>query len=248
VKRVAPVEDFEAAMRTMVADAREAGTEVVFLIFPRASVVSKLHGFEDAALGARTRRLRGGKEGGPSRLIGLFEVSCLDHRRLEDPMQVLLDRVQGWEPVYPASSAVRERLRQGANAYVRGELEEAATLFEQAVALAPSSPLARYDLGVSQLAAGTREPGLRQLNQANELACNAFLQYQILNWKIATDLDVPVVDLALYFQSRDGEELFLDPAHPNGVGHRIIAEAMWEAVSHGRGRHSRGARGQGDRG
>lgn len=232
VRRVASVDDFEEAMRTMVADTRAAGAKPMFLVFPRASEVSTQFSHEDVALVARMRRGRDDYEE-RMRNIGLLEASCLDHLAFEDPMQVLVDRAADWEPVYPPNPVTRGLLKDGARAYVAGELDEAATTFKKTVALAPRSPLAHYDLGVSLLGAGQTEAGLAQLDQANHLACNVFLQYQVVTWEIAADLDVPVVDLALYFQSHAGEKLFIDPAHPNAAGHRIIAEAMWAALHDG---------------
>ena len=60
--------------------------------------------------------------------------------------------------------------------------------------------------------------------------CNVFLQHQIALWRLAHELNVPVVDLALHFQAHDGEALFMDPAHPNTAGHRLIADALWSAL------------------
>lgn len=228
VERVAAIGEFEAAMRSMVAEARAAGTEVVFLAFPRASGVSNQFGYEDAALNVRILRKRGRDDESLSHNIGLLEVSCLDHLEHENPMQFLLDRAGEWQPVYPPNPDTRRMLKEGAAAYVAGDLEEAIAIFEKAVAIAPRSPLAHYDLGVTRVAAGEQEAGIAELDKANSLACNVFLQYQVSTWKIAADLDVPVVDLTLYFQSH--EELFLDPAHPNAAGHRIIAEAMWDEL------------------
>jgi hypothetical protein len=94
--------------------------------------------------------------------------------------------------------------------------------------LQPDAPLAHYDLGVARLADG--QDGLPELATADRLACSIFLQHQIVLWRLARELDVPVVDLTLFFQAHDGEELFLDPAHPNAAGSRIIAEALWPAL------------------
>jgi lysophospholipase L1-like esterase len=41
---------------------------------------------------------------------------------------------------------------------------------------------------------------------------------------------VPIVYITLFFEAHDGESLFVDPAHPNQEGHRVIADALWPAV------------------
>ena len=93
----------------------------------------------------------------------------------------------------------------------------------------PLSPLAHYDLGAAKLAAGD-DNGLQDLRAADRLACSAFLQYQVVLWKLSAELAVPVVDITLHFQAHDGESMFLDPAHPNVKGHRLIAEALWPVI------------------
>jgi lysophospholipase L1-like esterase len=93
----------------------------------------------------------------------------------------------------------------------------------------PDSPLAHYDLAVAKLSAGN-DDGLRDLALADRLSCNVFLHYQTILWRVARDLEVPVVDIALHFQAYRGGELFLDPAHPSATGHQIIADALWPAI------------------
>ena len=232
LRRVAATDEFETALRAMVGDARAMGVEVIFLVFPRASGVSTQFRHEDAGFQWMSGHVPKPKTAGgvsPGEL-DLFEVSCLDNRKLERPIERLYEGLQEWKPVYPINEAVRPVLQQGARAYIGRNFEEAARRFARAVELDPDSPLAHYDLGVSRLAMGDAA-GLRDLSEADRLACNVFLLYQVLIWKLAVDLDVAVVDLTLQFQAHDGEMLFLDPAHPNAAGHRLIAEALWPFVN-----------------
>ena len=120
---------------------------------------------------------------------------------------------------------MRAILQEGASAYTGGAYAAAAARFAAALALDSSSPFARYDLGVAKLAAGDTS-GLTDLETADRLACNVFLQYQVALWRIATELRVPIVDITLVFEAHDGESLFVDPAHPNQQGHRLIADAL----------------------
>jgi lysophospholipase L1-like esterase len=75
--------------------------------------------------------------------------------------------------------------------------------------------------------------GLDDIARADRIACNGFLDYYAILWRLATELDVPVVDLTLVFQTatHDGKELFLDAAHPNAEAQRLIAEAAWRVLS-----------------
>jgi hypothetical protein len=163
--------------------------------------------------------------------LGLLEYSCLDHRALEEPVETLRAQIGKWKPVYPSDPTTRGMLKRGAQAYVAGDLPRATDLFSQAVSRTPDSPLARYDLGVARLAAGSTAAGLSEIEEADRLACNVFLSYQVLVRHIAEELDLRVVDLMLHFQTRDGEHLFLDPAHPNAEGSALIAQALWTALS-----------------
>ena len=232
-RRVAAANEFEEALRIMVAEARESGASVLFLVFPRASEVSTEFQAEDVSLVAKldpTEQPAAGREVS-LRDLDLLELSCLDHRQLEDPIRVLNERLPQWQPVYPTNPAVRRLLRRGADVYVNGAYATAVRRFAEAVDRQPESPLARYDLGVAQLAAGDKAAGLDELAEADRLACNVFLHYQALVWQVATELAVPVVDLTMHFQAHDGASLFLDAAHPNPVGQRLIAEALWPAVT-----------------
>jgi lysophospholipase L1-like esterase len=229
LKRVAFADEFEDAVRTMVKDARAAGVKVLLLILPRSSEVSIQFGYEDAA---KTPPLAERPADGhvTPREIGLLEASCLDHRQFADPIATLHEQRPAWRPMYPPVEAARAAVLAGARAYVRGDFATAVERFTAALALQPDSPLIRYDRGVALIASGQRSEGLQELREADRLACNVFLQYQVLIWKIATELDVPVVDITLAFQAHDGESLFLDPAHPNPAGHRIIAEMLLPAI------------------
>lgn len=79
------------------------------------------------------------------------------------------------------------------------------------------------------------DAGQRHLEQADRLACNVFLHYQVRVRKVAVDLDVPIVDAVLLFQAHEGESLYLDAAHPNARGHHLIGEALWRFFGGGRG-------------
>ena len=226
--RVAFLDEFETAVRDMVDTARRAGVKPLLLVLPRASEVSTEHASEDAAAGpALEPRQLGAPPTG--RELGLLEVSCLDQRRLPDPVGTLHEQLPRWRRVYPEGPEVRAILQEGASAYTGGAYAAAAARFAAALALDSSSPLARYDLGVAKLAAGDTS-GLTDLETADRLACNVFLQYQVALWRIATELRVPIVDITLVFEAHDGESLFVDPAHPNQQGHRLIADALWPAV------------------
>ena len=107
----------------------------------------------------------------------------------------------------------------------------AARAFEAALKIDPESPPALYDLGVASIAMGDTAEGLRLLARADALACNVFLQYQVVAWRVAVELDVPVVDLVLGFQAQDAGALYLDPAHPNAAAGDVIASALWPAVA-----------------
>jgi lysophospholipase L1-like esterase len=230
LSRVATLEEFTAAIRAMVADTRARGATPIFLIFPRASGVSTQFPQEDAGLQAARLpppAAQAGKATAPE--INLLEASCLDHRTLTDPIKEMRAQVPAWRPVYPSHPEMRKRLGAGAIAYRNGDYAEAARLFADALPLEPDAPLAHYDLGAAQLANGQAE-GLAELDQADRLACNVFLRHQIELWRIAHELNVPAVDLTLHFQAHDGEELFMDPAHPNAAGNRIIADALWPVL------------------
>ena len=230
LRRVAAPDRFAAATRQMVADARAAGAAVVFLILPRSGEVSTdFRTDEDAALGPPLPAHTSGDKMSPRELT-LFEASCLDHRTLADPPAALRDGMARWKVVYPADPALRAALRDGAQAFVRGDYAAATRLFLAAVNAHPDSPLAFYDLGVARLSAGDAG-GLESLHAADELACNVFLHYQVILWEIAAAERVPVADITLWFQAHDGEPLFLDPAHPTPAGHAIIAEALRPLVA-----------------
>jgi lysophospholipase L1-like esterase len=230
LSRVATLEQFTAAVRAMVADTRASGAEPIFLVFPRASAVSTLFPQEDAGLVAARLPPPVAKPGKPTAAeISLLEASCLDHQALNDPIQEMRSRAPAWRPVYPAAAEMRERLRQGALAYSAGRYDEATRLFSEAVALQGDVPLAHYDLGAALLANGRAE-GLAEFDTADRLACSVFLSHQIALWRLAHELHVPVVDLALHFQAHDGAALFMDPAHPNAAGDQIIADALWPVL------------------
>lgn len=223
--RVATVEEFTAAMRAMVADTLAQGAKPILLIFPRASGVSTQFPEEDA--GAAAARLPPPKPGKPTVAeINLFEVSCLDHRKLADPMREMRAQAPLWKAVYPSDTEMRRQLAAGAVAYQNGNYAEAQRQFMQASVLDANVPLAHYDLGAALLADG-RSEGLAELDRADALACSIFLRHQIVLWRLAHEYKLPVVDLTLAFQAHDGETLFLDPAHPNAAGDRIMADALW---------------------
>jgi lysophospholipase L1-like esterase len=230
LKRVAEPDEFADALRRMIGDARAHGATPLLLLLPRASTVSTQDVSEDAGYLAYHQLPAERAPGGAVQSIevSLLEASCLDHR-VGDPIAALYERRENWPVVYPDDVDQRALLRQGAAAYVAGDLKGAREHFAEALRRQPDAPLARYDLGVSKLGAG--EPaGLGDLEAADRMACNVFLHYQVVAWRVAQELQVPVVDITLHFQSHDGETLFVDPAHPNPAGHRIIAAALWAEI------------------
>lgn len=235
-RRVASPGEFEEAVEWMVARARSWGADVTLLALPRASQVSEGYLYEDAAYLWRKASLppRGPGPHATRREAFLLQYSCIDLTRSGRSIGEVHERVASWEPVFPSpvSSAASRRaelrlaLRRGAQAYVRGELDAAARRFRRALEIEPHSPLALYDLGAATLAAGGAAEGLRLLERSVAVSCNVFLQYQLALWRVASRLGVPVVDAGLHFQARDAGGLFLDSAHPNAEGHRVIAEAL----------------------
>jgi len=232
LRRVADADEFAAALRTMVGEARAHGATPLFLLLPRKSTVSATDATEDAALAARALPATRppGDRATPAEVRGL-EVSCLDHRSLGDPIGALYQQRDAWRPVYPEDAGVRALLRDGAQAFIDGSYARARERFAAALERQPDSPLAHYDLGVNEVASGDAGAGLRALGEADRLACSAFLHYAFLVWKVAVDLAVPVVDITLSFQGHEGEPLFLDPAHPNRAGHEIVARALLAALT-----------------
>jgi hypothetical protein len=143
--------------------------------------------------------------------------------------------------VYPDNPRVRGALRDGAQAFMGGDDATAQSHFKAALDLQPDVPLAWYDLGLTQLAVdptaspadlalSSRADGLAALERADRLACSVFLHYQVLLWKLAMELSVPIVDATMAFQAYDAGPLFLDQAHPTPAGHRLIAEALWPTL------------------
>jgi lysophospholipase L1-like esterase len=231
LRRVAAPDELVAALRTMVAEIRAAGAQPVFMIFPRASSVSQLHRTEDNASGVRFVPLPAPEAPIDDRDMGMLEASCLDVRRARESIATIRAKGEEWQVVYPDDPMVRAQIKNGADHFVRGEFKQAWHTFNRALGLQRSSPLATYDRGVIAVLMGDTANGLRDLKLADELACNVFLHYNVLVWELAIELGVPVVDLTLWFQSHDGELLFIDPAHPNIEGQAIIAEALWPALT-----------------
>jgi lysophospholipase L1-like esterase len=226
LRRVADLADFANALRDTVMTARAAGVQPLFLLLPRAHQVSRAFAYEDAALQYhRGVFTTGGGEAGEAERNAL-ELSCLEVGH-EDAIADLRASIGSWQAVWPEQEGVRATLRFGAAAWIRGDRERAAQSFQAALAQAPDSPIARYDLGVAEIAAGKSEWGLRRLEAAGALACNVFLQYQVAVHELAVELDVPVVDMVVRFQAFDAAALYLDPAHPSPRGHELIAEALW---------------------
>lgn len=230
--RVAPPSDFAAALQRMIAEARAGGARVIFLLLPRASLVSTQFVWEDPT---RPPPLPQRAANAPmtKRELGVLEASCLEPSQLEDPLRTLHERRSGWLPVYPADDATRALLRAGARAYVRGDYPTALARFNEAAAQQPLSPLALYDRGLARLASGDAH-GIDDLHEADRLSCNVFLHYLVTAWDVARALDVPVVDIGMHFQAVEqtaDDPLFLDPAHPTATGHRLIADALWPALA-----------------
>jgi lysophospholipase L1-like esterase len=232
LRRVASPSEFEAALRTMVAAARGHGSKPIFLVFPRSSMVSDQFPTQDAAFLSRRGRLPPRAAGAPAtnNEVAILETSCLQPSELSDPLAELHRRIPDWRPTYPQSQELRAILRAGSAAYVAGDWSAAEREFARAVEEKPDVPLSAYDLGVARLKAGRREAGLADLDRASRLACSIFLEFQVVLWRVAAELDVPVVDLTLHFQAQEDSKLFLDPAHPNLAAQEIIARALWSEL------------------
>jgi hypothetical protein len=117
---------------------------VLLLILPRASEVSTEYAYEDAAM---PPTLEPWQPAAPitGRELGLLEVSCLDHRRLSNPVRALHERRPAWRQIYPEQPEVRVVLQRGAEAFTRGEYTTAVERFGTAVRLEvmsdPSLPM-----------------------------------------------------------------------------------------------------------
>ena len=230
LRRVASEREFEGILRKSVAEARASGARVLFLLLPRAMEVTDEYAYEDPALSQRALPLPKRVPGAPPtrREIAVLENSCLDNRH-DDALDALHRRITDWQAVRPQRPEVRAHLHRGAVAWESGEREISWREFSEALRLQPDSPLALYDLGVVELESGNPS-GMQRLVEADRLACSVFLKYQVAMWRVATQLNVPVVDAVLLFQAHEGEALYLDPAHPSPLGHRLIAEALWPVL------------------
>jgi lysophospholipase L1-like esterase len=233
-RRVANPAEFEEALRSIVRAVRRRESKAVFLLFPRASQVSELFGGEDAVIAYELLPLPPRSATGEVSHLDshMLQYSCLDHRSLDDPIATVRSRVRGWKPVFPRDNRrLLRMLSRGARAYAENRLASAASTFRSAVKLDPNSPLALYDLGATYLQLGETTQGLQRLAQADRLACNVFLQYQVIVRRLAAELHVPVVDLVLYFQAQDAGSLFRDPAHPSAEARDVIANALWPVLA-----------------
>lgn len=230
--RVASVAEFDSAIRKSVQDVRRAGAEPVFLILPRSHQVSNQFKGEDAASNNRKQPLapRSPTQEFNPKELALLESSCLDHKTLDDPIGALRGNIDRWQPVYPQDEQLRTLLASGARAYLDSDWDGAVKLFRDAVEGYPDSPLAHYDLGVALLRTTDPMAGLEEFHESERLACSVFLRYQVALHRIALKLGVQVIDVMINFQAHDGEELFLDPAHPNVRGSELIAEALWSGL------------------
>jgi lysophospholipase L1-like esterase len=233
-RRVANPAEFEEAVRSMVRLVRSRESRAVFLLFPRASQVSEHFGGEDAVVAYHLAPLPPRSAAGEVSDIDshMLQYSCLDHQSFDDPVETVRSRVRDWRPVYPKDNGrLRRKLSLGARAYAEGHLVEAARVFRAAVRIDPDSPLALYDLGATSLDLGETAEGLRLLARADRLACNVFLQYQVIVRRVAAELRVPVVDLVLHFQAHDAASLFRDPAHPSVEARDVIAGVLWPVLA-----------------
>jgi lysophospholipase L1-like esterase len=235
-KRVAGPLEYERALVEMIARSRGAGARVALVILPRASQVSMKFLYEDAAQAVRRMPLepRASDEAEwTDQERSLIGFSCLDGG-FEDVVAALHDGIGDWHPMCPGiGTEVQKGLSAGARDFASGKLERATRTFERIVKEAPDSPLAHYDLAVAQFARGDSEEGLGHLARAEEIACNVFLRYQAITWRVALEHEVPVVDAVLHFQTRGvtAGGLFLDPAHPSPEGHAIIARALADELA-----------------
>lgn len=224
IRRVAPLEEFEEAIRFMVGEARAGGARVVLLSFPRAFELSNAFPHEDATFQARSVR-----SDADARPLALFEFSCLDYRAA-DAMEQLRREGPAWRPVRSDDPALRDLLARGSKAYLEGDFAASIATYQQARAFEPDSPSVLYELGVAEIAQGQTASGLERLRRADGLACSTFLSYQVALWKLAVELSVPLVDLMLVLQPHTDESLFIDAAHPSAIGHRRIAQALWPVL------------------
>ncbi|MFT4569789.1 MAG: lysophospholipase L1-like esterase [Hyphomicrobiaceae bacterium] len=230
LRRVAPLSEFEASTRATIDTVRRNASVPVLLIFPREIELRLIeHRLEDVAAASRAAPFLEDSDTSSTtpRELGLLEVSCLDHLAVEDPIAELHAQSPSWMPILPRDPELLGILRAGSRAYVAGDFKEALARFSDGVALDERSPLARYDLGIAKLETGDHDGGLAELAIAEKLACNVFLSYQVALRRIAIEHDVAVIDLLPVFQAQDTDDLFLDPAHPNEAGSKLIAEALW---------------------
>src|SRR6185369_6938508 len=143
---------------------------------PRRSSLSTDDAAEDAAVYAQSLPPRAGAAPTQSEVLAV-QFSCLDHRALPEPVRTLYEQRDGWRPVYPRRQATAALLRDGASAFVDADYARAIERFSTALEEEPDSPLAHYDLGVAQLVSTDYRQGMQALDDADRLACSAFLHY-----------------------------------------------------------------------
>jgi hypothetical protein len=161
----------------------------------------------------------------------MLQYSCLDPRSLAHPYKAVRAAAQNWRVFYPLNDPkLQRKLFDSAKAYTSNAPGLAKTGFAEAVERDPKSPLALYDLGATLVGLGVVAAGMDLLARAEAASCNVFLQYQVIIWRVASELSVPVIDLMLAFQAQNAGPLFSDPAHPSPEARDVIAKAAWRVL------------------
>jgi len=94
-----------------------------------------------------------------------------------------------------------------------------------------SNPFVTYLLGLCYIGAGRREEGIQIMEGLERYE---FFSMQAMTARIATEYDIPFVDSVIEFQESKDDLYLFDRTHPNGMGCKVISDAIVETMeSHG---------------
>jgi hypothetical protein len=133
-------------------------------------------------------------------------------------------------PICPPDSFALARCREAIAAAKRGDVAVAREFLEAECTRSPANMTALYDLAVLHERLGDRRAADSLFQLLLDRTKSAVFQYQMLGYHVARETGVPVLDFLWEFQAQEDPDLFIDPGHPNGDGHTLIAREIARVV------------------